>query len=52
MAEHLLDLGAYDDLKTASADFFPAIVNNNTVDEAPRRYALLHRCPGPALLPL
>ncbi|MEZ4631755.1 MAG: ABC transporter substrate-binding protein [Deinococcales bacterium] len=32
MAEHLLDLGAYDDLKTASADFFPAIVNNNTVD--------------------
>ena len=34
MSEHLVDLGQYEDLAAASSEFFPAIVENNTVDGA------------------
>jgi trehalose/maltose transport system substrate-binding protein len=32
IAEHMVDLYEYDGFKEAAADFFPAIVENNTVD--------------------
>ena len=51
MAEHLVDLGQYEALVTASADFFPAIVEKQHRRRRACSDALLYRCWSTVLPP-